>query len=192
MSKLIHLFTSLPTPSDIFIKKIEHELHQFLWDGKPDKIKRIQITQSYNKVGLQMIDIRNFIKSLKISWILVNNSYSPWIYHFTNSIASVDTLSQLGNLRIRNLAQNTRNKFWQSALYALHNFTEKVSQDEIHNVLNIPLWLNSNFKKFGLCGRTCLIRIFLNTLSSLHHTYSSIYRLVLDLTKPFSFSPCPV
>ena len=58
LSKLTHLFTSLPTPSDAFIKKIEQQIYQFLWDGKPDKIKRIQLIQQYKKAGLQMIDIK--------------------------------------------------------------------------------------------------------------------------------------
>ena len=82
LSKLIHLFTSLPTPTDDFIKQIETQFYHCLWDDKPDKIKRIQITQSYNKGGLQMINITNFIKFLKISWFrrLVYNSDNPSIH----------------------------------------------------------------------------------------------------------------
>ena len=52
ISKLIYLFTSLPTPLDNYIKEIENQLYQFLWDNKPDKVKRKQITPNYNKAGL--------------------------------------------------------------------------------------------------------------------------------------------
>ena len=152
ISKLIHLFTSLPTPSDKFIKEIENLLYQFLWDKKPDKIKRIQITQNYNKAGLQMINLKQFIKSLKISWFrrLITDSDNPWIHLFTSTIAPIETITQMGNLRIEQLAQNCGNKFWKSALYALYDYLTKVSIEEPHNVLNIPLWLNSNISRFPL------------------------------------------
>ena len=114
---------------DDFIKQIETQCYQFLWDDKPDKIKRIQITQSFNKGGLQMINITNFIKSRgseKISWFrtLVNNSDNPWIYLLKKSVApiDIDTISQLRNFKIKQLPQNSKNKFWQSALYALYDY----------------------------------------------------------------------
>ena len=39
LSKFIHLFSSLPTPSQIILKKINSLISNFIWDGKPDKIK---------------------------------------------------------------------------------------------------------------------------------------------------------
>ena len=42
MSKFIHIFTSLPTPSDDKIKEINKLIFTFLWDNKPEKIKRYQ------------------------------------------------------------------------------------------------------------------------------------------------------
>ena len=93
------------------------------------------------------------MKSLKISWFrrLVNNLDNPWIYLFKHSIAPVETVIQLGNLKIQHLARITKNKFWQSALDALHYYTEKISL----YVLNIPLWLNSNISKYPLCINSC-------------------------------------
>ena len=41
----------------------------FLWKNGPDKIKRAITTQGYEKEGLRMIDIQQFINALKISWI---------------------------------------------------------------------------------------------------------------------------
>ena len=41
----------------------------FLWDGKPDKIKIETLLQSYENNGLKMIDIEIFIKTIKCSWI---------------------------------------------------------------------------------------------------------------------------
>ena len=44
-------------------------MYEFLWDGKPEKIKRDILTMGYENGGLKMIDIDNFIKALKVCWI---------------------------------------------------------------------------------------------------------------------------
>ena len=44
-------------------------MFKFIWDGKPDKIKRNLIIQDYSKGGLKMVDIYSYIYSLKTKWI---------------------------------------------------------------------------------------------------------------------------
>lgn len=44
-------------------------MFSFLWNDKPDKIKRIQITQDYENGGLKMVDISKFSNCLKASWV---------------------------------------------------------------------------------------------------------------------------
>ena len=60
-----------------------------------------------------MINLKHFIKSLKISWFrrLILDSDNPWIHLFTNTVAPIETIAQKGNLRIQQLAQNSGNKF---------------------------------------------------------------------------------
>ena len=41
----------------------------FLWDSKPDKIKRTTLGKDYDQGGLRMIDTEKVIWSLKASWI---------------------------------------------------------------------------------------------------------------------------
>jgi hypothetical protein len=69
LSKITHLFSSLPDPDDNFIKELNHILFKFLWDGKMDKIKRSVVCQSYETGGLKMIEINSFIASIKINWL---------------------------------------------------------------------------------------------------------------------------
>ena len=64
LSKLNHLFTSIPLPQNQFCKKIEKFLFNFKWDGKPEKISRSQICQNYDAGGLKMIDIQLFVNGL--------------------------------------------------------------------------------------------------------------------------------
>ena len=80
LSNLTHLFTTLPSPGKYFLRKLEQLLYKFLWDGKPDKIKREHVCMPYDQGGLNMLNIRVFIGSLKISWMrrlyLCNDA--PW------------------------------------------------------------------------------------------------------------------
>ena len=41
-------------------------MYEFIWDGKPEKIKRDILTMGYENGGLKMIDIENCIKALKV------------------------------------------------------------------------------------------------------------------------------
>ena len=61
---------ALPDPDMPEIKKLETLFYKFLWNKKPDKIKREIIVQKLEDGGLNMPDVNQFIKSLKkISWI---------------------------------------------------------------------------------------------------------------------------
>ena len=69
LPKLIYVLASLPNPSKQTVKRIEKLMYEFIWEGKPEKIKRYILTKRYENGGLKMIDLETFIKSLKITWI---------------------------------------------------------------------------------------------------------------------------
>ena len=47
-----------------YLKNLKEILFQFSWNLQIDRIKRKQILQNYEKGGLRMIDIDNYIKGL--------------------------------------------------------------------------------------------------------------------------------
>ena len=51
------------------IKNLNKMLFQFIWQNKPEKIKRELLLQDYKNGGIKMPDIQNVITSFKISWI---------------------------------------------------------------------------------------------------------------------------
>ena len=55
LPKLIYPLTSLPNPPKEAIKGIEKMMYDFIWDGKPDKIKREILTSMsiMTKEGLE-------------------------------------------------------------------------------------------------------------------------------------------
>ena len=79
LPKLVYPFTVLPNPSNEILKEIESEMYKFIWNNKPDKIKRNKLKQSYINGGLKMVDLTSFLRSIKASWVkrlLLNNNIS--------------------------------------------------------------------------------------------------------------------
>ena len=56
-SQLVYIMSPLPTSSG-HLKDINNLLYQFLWDGKRDKIKRVEMVNDYASGGLKMLDIQ--------------------------------------------------------------------------------------------------------------------------------------
>ena len=67
--KLVYPLTVLLNPTLEHIKAIKQSMFSFIWDNKPDKIKRDVLIKDYKLGGLKMLDIDMFINSLNCSWI---------------------------------------------------------------------------------------------------------------------------
>ena len=52
LAKFIHLLLALPKPPDDFLKTIERIFYNFLWNGGPDRIKRIVIVKNLKAGGI--------------------------------------------------------------------------------------------------------------------------------------------
>ena len=69
LPKLIYPFTVLLDPPKEVIQKLNSEIFSFIWDSKPDKIKRSTLYRDYKNGGLRMINLECFLNSLKASWM---------------------------------------------------------------------------------------------------------------------------
>ena len=79
LSKLIFNASVLVIPEH-FIKEIEQIIFEFIWDGKPAKIKKSTIMGEKKQGGLKMIDFNIMNKALKVAWIrrLQSRSDALW------------------------------------------------------------------------------------------------------------------
>ena len=78
-SLILPLFTFLASVClvpDTYHKEIEKKCFKFIWNGKPDKVKRNLIINSYERGGLQIINIKSYFIALKASW--VSRHISNW------------------------------------------------------------------------------------------------------------------
>ena len=83
---------SIPNPKIILIKELNNLFYKFIWEDKPDKINRKQLTRGYIEGGLKMLDLMCFIKGLKIASVcrLHKNTCAPWIHVVPLFVGSVN------------------------------------------------------------------------------------------------------
>jgi hypothetical protein len=70
LPKLFHLLTSLPNLKQSLFNDLDKLFFNFIWDGKPEKIKRnIILIADFEDGGLKMIHLQQFNAYLKIIWL---------------------------------------------------------------------------------------------------------------------------
>ena len=144
LGQLIHLFMSIPNPNSEILNDINTKLFNFLWDGKPDKIKRNQTFLNHYDGGLKMINIHNFIKALKITWIrrLYRNPNAPFAKLFTSTITNINNLFILGPNFVKDISHKIKNIFWYQTLTAWTELNNKLTISESTDIYNTLLWHN--------------------------------------------------
>ena len=90
ISNFTHLFTSIPSPTKHTYLELSKLIYSFIWDNKPHKISKHQLTNDYEHRGLKMINLENHMLSQKLSWIkrMLNSSDAPWTKLCTKTIDS--------------------------------------------------------------------------------------------------------
>ena len=69
---IIPIFTFIASSCVIpekYKKEIESKCFKFIWNEKPDKVRRNTLIGDFEKGGLKMIDIESYFISLKASWV---------------------------------------------------------------------------------------------------------------------------
>ena len=148
VSQLNHIIMTCPTGGTKYIKELEKKFYTFLWEGKPDKIKRINLTQNYQKGGLKMINLSLFIKAMKSTWIrrIVKSTNSPWATLFRNCGCPIGTLLNFAPQGTHSIVARAKNAFWNEVFDiwdSIYNAFPKMSI----NIFLSPLWYNPMVKR---------------------------------------------
>ena len=150
LPKLIYHLTSLPKPPKDTIKRLEKLMFNFLWDGKPDKIKRETIIQDYEYGGLKLVDIETFIFLLKVGWVkrlaqTENNKLLKKIYERDLNQFGGDILfeSSMSKEDIVYLFKKKTTNILRDVRLAWNSLTNKTV---IYNYGNEIIWNNSNIR----------------------------------------------
>ena len=152
VSKLTHLFLSIPTPASDKIKEIQNLFYNFLWDGRRDKVKRQTITQNYKVGGIRMIDVQAFIVSLKITWIRrfirMKTKYSGLI---SKICPLIDEMSKFGVNYLKLNLHKVENEFWNNVIKSYVAFVDLIKPEHWSQFCTVQLWYNPFIKVGGSC-----------------------------------------
>lgn len=156
MSKLVHIFSALPNPPKDIITEINNILFKFVWNDRPDKIKRSRLVQNYDRGGLKMVDLTSFIKSLKITWLkrlYWAKSNTLWANVAREELYPIENLVCFGANKLRKIAKSKNNLFWRDVIDAwadfcvcLHNLS---SEKDTEQILTEKIWF-SDYTKFTM------------------------------------------
>jgi hypothetical protein len=150
LSKINHLLISLPNPSNKVIKELETLFFNFLWNNSPDKIKREIIIKQMSEGGLNMIELKSFIHSLKLGWIRrILHENKKWKNIFENSYPDICNFSKFGPDFIKNQLSRIDNPFWNEVFTSWLTFYQKVQIINWNEYLRQPIWFNPTVKVGG-------------------------------------------
>ena len=71
----------LPEPTEFFFKKYKNMVLDFIWGGKPHKIRYDQMIQNYEQGGLKLVDLKIKQVALKAKWpVYFGEREVKWFY----------------------------------------------------------------------------------------------------------------
>lgn len=125
-------------------------MFNFLWDGKPDKIKREIICKDYAEGGLRMVNLEYFINALKISWIrkiILNNK--KYMQIINTEIPDFKFMLIVGAECIQKQSKIISNPFWRDVYSAYSLFLGKLVPKTQKEAKSVFLFGNKNLKVGG-------------------------------------------
>ena len=111
-------------------------MYEFLWDHKPDKIKRITAMKKIERGGISMPDLNIFDKSLKLTWLrrFVLNE-SKWKHVISVLFPNINDFWKYGDDFALRLSKNITNPFWSNVFkyyYELYRTVEITTLEEVY------------------------------------------------------------
>ena len=138
-------------PDSAMMRKLNSMLYNFIWKSSIDKVKRVQMIQTFEKGGVKMIDLDAHFSSLKVSWIKrLTNSCGQWVSicysslpHNCNTRSILDYDYNVYN----NMLSESRNKFWVNVFCSWIDFKVNYLRNlypSRDNIVTQSLWFNDD------------------------------------------------
>ena len=124
LPKLIHLLTALPNLPESKLNELNTLFFQFIWNGKPDRIRRSTLIGDIPQGGLNMINIHYFNIYLKIGWIkrFSSNLYGSWQSLLLKSLEQYggERVLHFQKEKLREISDSLSNPFWKDVFFSFH------------------------------------------------------------------------
>ena len=142
LSKLVHLFTSLPDLRQVKVDELNTLFYRFIWSGKNDKIKRNSLIGDYTDGGLKMIHLSSFMSYLKVGWIkrFFENPLGSWqcILKANLEAFGEDRVFTFQRDKIQEIAQLVKNPFWKD-VFVSYSLVKPIIRDCLKEVYSLDI-----------------------------------------------------
>jgi hypothetical protein len=152
ISKLIYALNVLPSPPKEKLKDIQDNLYHFVWDNKPDKVKRETLIGDYADGGLRMPDLVSQNTSLKAMWIKrISVIEGNWKQYILDKLPQRDVEYFMQcSIKFTDIPNKPHKEdFWNEALiqWCILNqeHTDKKNW-ELEDIYEEGIWWNSNIR----------------------------------------------
>ena len=137
------------------IKNIEQILYNFLWDKKPDKVKREDARLPPMQGGLGMPDLVQFWAAFKFSWIRrIISTAAFWPYLLELKISniiqkreSLINILQQGPSKLEYIGKKISNPFWKEVFTTIKPIFEGAIFCTPEKFMMLPFWDNPLIKR---------------------------------------------
>jgi exonuclease III len=149
ISQLVYLLSVLPSPSEEMLVRINKLLFEFVWNAKPDKVKRSSMKLPKEKGGVSVPDIVLKDQALKIVWVQrIMRAENTWNIMIQNKIPVNLELFWNMNFSIAdttNIITNITNPFIREVVMAWSKYNF-YNPSNIHQIRNQIIWFNSHVR----------------------------------------------
>ena len=146
LSKLIYNASVISIPKH-FVKEIDKISFNFIWEGKPAKVKRSTIIREKKRGGLKMLDFEIMDKALKVAWIerLKTHPSASWKIIPELGVKQYGGLTFLIKCQydIRMLSLDNLPNFYHTLLAYLQDLNA-ITMADVDNVPDKIIWINQN------------------------------------------------
>ena len=138
------------------IKELEKIQKDFIWNGKPAKVKHYTLISDYENGGLKDIDIKLKFTSLQLSWLkrLFGQNYHPWKDIPIKMLKEKFGCSEIFYPNVVLTPPAELPNFYKQMIKKWSEITQKPLT--LQNILNQQIWHNSFIKVNNLPILICL------------------------------------
>lgn len=187
ISKILYLASVLPFPPENIITNINKLIYSFIWNNKPDKIKRDVLINTFENGGLNLPHFETFCKSLKITWvkryIMGDSNTCQWIklidYRLRSLGGKIVFQCNLKKVDLYNF--NLKSIFWNDVLtyWCEYNFLQNTDIECFNSQI---IWMNSHIRVDNkvLYHAGCIENQML-TITNLYHEGKLLDRNLINI-----------
>ena len=148
ISQFTYQFSALPTPPETFFKEMKSVILEYIWEGKPHRLRYEKLIQNYDKGGLKLVDLKTKNTALKARWpVKFQESQIPCVYGFFPISDHRIWLCNIEEKHIKRLKLDSvlMQDIWLAWLKIYFHIPE--TEEEIANQM---LWGNSLILRAGM------------------------------------------